>query len=138
MRSPSKFFFDSLQQRLLNPFHQSYNDPELEMPRRKDRLAQERILPHASAENGQSLHKWATVSYDKLHRQQIGLQGHPRFWRLSAVRILLCNKVHAKKRHLGSVLAFQIGQIFIFTKVRGELNFVGATCAVFPISRPPP
>jgi hypothetical protein len=108
------------------------------MPRRKDRLAQERILPHASAENGQSLHKWATVSYDKLHRQQIGLQGHPRFWRLSAVRILLCNKVHAKKRHLGSVLAFQIGQIFIFTKVRGELNFVGATCAVFPISRPPP
>jgi hypothetical protein len=57
MRSPSKIFFDSLQQRLLNLFHQSYNDPGLEMPRRKDRLAQERILLHASAENGQSLHK---------------------------------------------------------------------------------
>jgi hypothetical protein len=30
MRSPSKIFFDSLQQRLLNLFHQSYNDPGLE------------------------------------------------------------------------------------------------------------
>jgi hypothetical protein len=76
------------------------------MPRRKDRLAQERILPHTFGENGQSLHKWAIVSCDKLQRQQIGLQGHPCFWRLSAVRILLCNKVHMKKRHLGSVLAF--------------------------------
>jgi hypothetical protein len=44
-----------LQQRLLNLFHQSYNDPRLEMSLRKDRLAQVRIL--VSAENGQSLHK---------------------------------------------------------------------------------
>jgi predicted component of type VI protein secretion system len=69
MRSPSKIFFDSLQQRLLNLFHQSYNDPRLEMSRGEDRLAQERIMPHVSAENGQPLHKWVTVSCDKLHRQ---------------------------------------------------------------------
>jgi hypothetical protein len=39
MRSPLKIFFDSLQQRFLNLFHQSYNEPRLEMPLRKDRLA---------------------------------------------------------------------------------------------------
>jgi hypothetical protein len=87
------------------------------MPLRKDRLAQERILPQTFAENEQSLHKWVIVSCYKLQRQQIGLQCHPRFWRLSAVRTLLCNMVHAKKRHLGSVLAFQIGQILILQKI---------------------
>jgi hypothetical protein len=65
----------------------------------------------------QSLHKWGIVFYDKLQRRQIRLQGYPRFCRLFVVRILLCNKVHAKKRHLGSVLAFQIGQILILQKI---------------------
>jgi hypothetical protein len=116
MRRSSKIFFDSLQQRILNPFHQLYNVPRLEAPLRKDILAQDRIMHHTSIENKQSLHKWDIVFYDKLQRRQIGLQSHPRFCRLFVVRILLCNKVHAKKRHLGSVLAFQIGQIFILQK----------------------
>ena len=36
--------------------------------------------------------------------------------RLSAVRIMLYNMVHAKKRHFGSILAFQIGEILILQK----------------------
>jgi hypothetical protein len=44
MKSPSKIFFDSLQQRLLSLFHQSYSDPRLEMPLRKDKLVQDRIM----------------------------------------------------------------------------------------------
>jgi hypothetical protein len=42
MRRSSKIFFDSLQQRILNPFHQLHNVPRLEVPLRKDRLAQDK------------------------------------------------------------------------------------------------
>ena len=57
MMSPSKIFFDSLQQRFLNLFHQSYNEPRLETPLRNDRLAEDRIMFQTSTENGQSLPK---------------------------------------------------------------------------------
>jgi hypothetical protein len=116
MKSPSKIFFYSLQQQFLNLFHHLYTDPRLETPLKNDRLAQDRVMSQTSAENGQSLPKCGIVSYDKLQSQQIGLQGHPRFCRLFAVRILLCNMVHAKKRHFGSMLAFPIGENLILQK----------------------
>jgi hypothetical protein len=70
----------------------------------KDRLAQDRIMSQTSTENVHSLPKCGIVSCDKLQRQQIGLQGHPRFCRLSAVRILLYNMVHAKNDILAQFL----------------------------------
>ena len=52
MMSPSKIFFDSLQQRFLNLFHQSYNEPRLETTLRKNRLAQDRIMFQTSTKTG--------------------------------------------------------------------------------------
>jgi hypothetical protein len=49
-------------------------------------------------------------------KHPIRLQGHPLFCKLSAVKILLCNKVQAKKRHFGSVFAFQMGLDLILQK----------------------
>jgi hypothetical protein len=71
---------------------------------------------HTSSEKGQSLQRCAAVSDDKLQREQLGLQGHPHFCRLYVVKILLCNNVQAKKRHFGSVFAFQMGLILILQK----------------------
>jgi hypothetical protein len=126
MRSPSKIFFDSLQQRLINLFHQSHSDLRLETSLRKDILAQDRIMFHTFAENRQSLPKCGIVSYDKLQRQQIGLKCHPRFCRLSTVRILLCNMVHTKKEILAQ-FSPPDRRNFDFTKIRSELNFICTT-----------
>jgi hypothetical protein len=71
---------------------------------------------HTSTAKGQSLQRCVTVSKDRIQREQLRLQGHPLFCKLSAVKILLCNKVQAKKRHFGSVFAFQIGLNLILQK----------------------
>jgi hypothetical protein len=58
--------------------------------------------------HGQSLHKCRGLLCSMLHSLHNGSLGHPLFCKLSAVRILLCNKVHAKNLHFGSAFAFQI------------------------------
>ena len=113
---PSKCFLDCLLQSFLSLNHHSWRDPVLEIPSRNRKSAQVRIMLHASSAKGQSLQRWAAVSGDPLQSEQFWLQGQPRFCRLSEVNILLCNNVQAKKRHFGSVLAFQMGLLWVLQK----------------------
>ena len=57
----------------------------------------------------QSLHKCVGVSSSLLHSLHSVSCGQPLFAKLSAVKIFFWSRSQAKKRHLGSVLAFQIG-----------------------------
>ena len=57
----------------------------------------------------QSLHKCVGVSGSLLHSLQSVSCGQPLFAKLSAVKIFFWSRSQAKKRHFGSVLAFQIG-----------------------------
>ena len=57
----------------------------------------------------QSLHKCVGVSGSLLHSLHSVSCGQPLFAKLSAVKIFFWSRSQAKKRHFGSVLAFQIG-----------------------------
>jgi len=57
----------------------------------------------------QSLHRCVGVSGSLLHSLHNVSCGQPLFAKLSAVKIFFWRSSQAKKRHLGSVLAFQIG-----------------------------
>ena len=93
---PSRSLLLWLLQRLRRSVHQSYKEEPVGTPVRKWRLPRDKTLLHTSLLKGQSLHKCRIVSGAELQRQQIGLQGQPLFWRLSAVSILLCSTVQAK------------------------------------------
>jgi hypothetical protein len=59
-----------LQQRFLNLFHQSYNEPRLGTPLRNDRLAQDRIMFQTSTENGQGISRETFYLVDILQGMQ--------------------------------------------------------------------
>ena len=95
-------------------------------------------ISHTSLVYGQSLHKCTGVLRSFPHSLQSVSSVHPRLSKLFAVRILLCRRIHAKKRHLASALAFQMAVILILEYLPGKLNEVSAFCGVFPICCPSP
>jgi hypothetical protein len=95
------------------------------------------ILSQTCLVKEQSLHKCVVISvYRVTLLARIPIR--PFFNRLSAVRIFIWRRVHAKKRHLGSVFALQIGLIFSLFVYPQQLNKISALSCIFSVQGPAP
>lgn len=84
-------------------------DPDISTESKTERFNHLLRQDQTCFEYGQSLQRWPGVSGSLPQSLQIGSLVQLRLARLLAVRIFLCIKVQAKKRHLCSALALQIG-----------------------------
>lgn len=131
MIKPSNSLLEHLSTLALHLFHQVYIDKDCAIPGSNARSSQWESCAHTALVKIQFWNKWVTASGSCLQSLQIGSLLQPLFWRFSAVKILLCSKVHAKKRHFGSIFAFQIGNRLHL--VYPNLNY----CNIVLLSVPP-
>ena len=90
-------------------FHQPFNVFDAVLGGKISTPSQLMSLSQLALMKMQSLHRCVGVSGSLLHSLHNVSCGQPLFAKLSAVKIFFWRSSQAKKRHLGSVLAFQIG-----------------------------
>jgi hypothetical protein len=109
MMRPSKVGLDCLSIFNLQFFHHPLTDRVDSHDGRFCKLYQIVSWDQTAFVNRQSLQRCVGVSASVLHSLHWGSCGQPLFAKLLAVSIFLYSKIEAKKRHFGSVFAFQIG-----------------------------
>jgi hypothetical protein len=78
------------------------------------KFSQDNTWSQTTRAKGHNSERCSPFSRGPLQRAQCSWCGHPLFWRLSAVRILSCSRIHAWILHLFFAFAFQMRSCWNF------------------------